>query len=314
MFFVYMYRDPRPTKGRQPVYVGKGTGQRSTAHWRNGNKVNKMFDAWLTKIRRMGLEPIIEIVGEYEIEADAFSKECELILLFGRKDLKTGPLCNGTSGGEGAAGRVFTAAHRERLSAAAKNRDGEAYHTPEFRSKIGQMSKQQWGNPSYRGKVQAAMRVAAQSEDEAVRKGRATSEGWKNPDTRAKRVDGIQRSRTPQVRAQIGAACAALWTPEARSAHSEKMRMVCADPVLRARRAEILRVAPINPPKPIVAIDPAGGRAEFLSAVAAIAGLGVSESVLCKALKGAPIKRGAFRGWKFSYLTPPQLPDIKPLP
>ena len=32
MFYVYVYRDPRPLKLGQPVYVGKGTGAVSYTH------------------------------------------------------------------------------------------------------------------------------------------------------------------------------------------------------------------------------------------------------------------------------------------
>ena len=51
-----------------------------------------------------------------------FSSEKEFIVIYGSIDLKTGILCNMTSGGDGTINKVFGKKYRERLSLAAKNR------------------------------------------------------------------------------------------------------------------------------------------------------------------------------------------------
>lgn len=60
-FYVYVYRDPRPGKNRQPIYVGKGIGDRAELHWR-WRCANPFLAQVLGKIRGAGLAPTIEIV------------------------------------------------------------------------------------------------------------------------------------------------------------------------------------------------------------------------------------------------------------
>jgi len=247
MFYVYMYRDPRPTKDRQPVYVGKGSGRRSEAHWLHGNKVNKIFDAWLKAIRREELEPIIEIVAEFELEEDAFKKECELIALFGRKDKCSGPLCNCTDGGEGIAGRIITPELRQQLSKSALSRKSEVHHSKEFRAKVGGISEGQWATTAYREKTVASMKAACATPEGFAKKAAATAAGWANPSTREKRVAGIKASRTPELRAQIGASCAALWDDAKRLEQSAKMRAVLASPEMKAQRAAVMKARWADP-------------------------------------------------------------------
>ncbi len=54
---------------------------------------------------------------------------------------------------------------------------------------------------------------------------------------------------------------------------------------------------------------------EFESLTAALAHFELKMPTLARALKsGRPLSKGPKAGLRFSYLTPPQLPDIKPLP
>ena len=144
MFYVYVYRDPRLTKNQQPVYVGKGSETRAWRHWQIRNTNNKPFNDWRSHIRGLGMIPIIQVVAEFESEDEAFTKERELIELYGRRDLKTGPLFNSTSGGWGVTGRVWTPEHRANAGDAARNRNNASFRTPEFRARIGSYSKQNW--------------------------------------------------------------------------------------------------------------------------------------------------------------------------
>jgi hypothetical protein len=137
MFYVYVYRDPRPTKNNQPVYVGKGTGDRDLSHWSRGSHSKPLQD-FLSHLRSTGLEPLVSRVLETKDEAEAFAKEIELIALYGRRNMKLGPLFNLTDGGEGGSGTVRTAAHKLVDS---------------------RFSTEHWQDPVYREKV-----IAAQTE------------------------------------------------------------------------------------------------------------------------------------------------------
>lgn len=111
-YYVYCYLDPR-VKGEYvygdyafeyvPIYVGKGTGQRASAHlWestlnRDGNKkkVNK-----LRKIMNLGLQPILVKLHEGLTESEALLLEMKVIAAIGTEFDHTGTLTNLTAGGE----------------------------------------------------------------------------------------------------------------------------------------------------------------------------------------------------------------------
>jgi hypothetical protein len=117
-FIVYIYRDPRPDRGREPIYVGKGTlrsGRHRQHLWRATNvRLRRKLDL----IKAAGLDPIIEVVLQTEVESAAFEAERRIIAEFGRADRKEGPLCNATDGGEGATGARRSEAEKCRLRAA----------------------------------------------------------------------------------------------------------------------------------------------------------------------------------------------------
>lgn len=145
MFYVYVYRDPRPTKSNQPVYVGKGTGDRDISHWSRGSH-NKPLQDFLSHLRGAHLVAVVERVFETTDEQEAFAKEMQLIEIYGRRDLKTGTLFNRTAGGEGASGYIRTKEEKE----------VDSHHTLAH-----------WQDPEYRVKVVAAQK-AAQSTPEAL--------------------------------------------------------------------------------------------------------------------------------------------------
>ncbi len=135
-FYVYIYYDP--SRNTEPFYVGKGAGMRAEWHLRYPKPGR--FGNRLKAMQSCGVVPIIDVWPQID-EAAAFAMEMHLIDLIGRKDLGLGPLCNMTNSGEGVSGASFnlseeakqkisrarlgvpkTAAHREKLSAANRNR------------------------------------------------------------------------------------------------------------------------------------------------------------------------------------------------
>lgn len=191
MFYVYVYRDPRPTKNNQPVYVGKGTGDRDLSHWSRGSH-NKPFQDFIAHLKARGLVATCDRVFETEVEAEAFAKEIELIALYGRRNLGKGPLFNLTDGGEGGSGTVRTAAHKE------VDRQFALHH---------------WQDPEYRAKIVAAQKAVQSTPEARALKSENSAEAWANPEVRVKRQTGIKRSRnTAESKAKTSAQAKAQWS------------------------------------------------------------------------------------------------------
>lgn len=159
-FYVYLYRDPRPAKRLAPLYVGKGkaANRRAEIHWRKG-AYNPILNAIFQKLKALELEPIIEIVGWFAEPEAAYACEAALVKRLGRRDLRTGSLCNLTDGGEGSrdtsgsTGRKVSATKKARYAAdpllkiqldAARIAATEARDTPEFRAARSAQQIAQW--------------------------------------------------------------------------------------------------------------------------------------------------------------------------
>lgn len=191
MFYVYVYRDPRPLKKDQPVYVGKGTGDRDLSHWSRGSH-NKPFQDFISHLKQRGLVAVCERVFETEVEAEAFAKEIELIALYGRRNTGTGTLFNLTDGGEGASGAIRSEAEKAHLR-------GE--------------SLDKWQRPEYRAKVVEAQKAVQGTPEARAMKSENSAEAWADPEVRQKRQTGIKRSRnTTESKAKTSAQAKAQWS------------------------------------------------------------------------------------------------------
>lgn len=232
MYYVYIYKDPRPTKNQQVVYVGKGTGDRAWYHWNKRVRGNKGFGAFLALLRQEKLEPIIEITREGLEEAEAFYEEMKLIEVYGRRDLGTGTLFNLTDGGEGLAGVIRTDEWRKNIS--------EALRTPEQVSRNVIASRERWANQEYKEKTIAAIRKALQDPEVIARReagkaafihteafrqtmSEATSKLWQDPGYVQKVTEGQKQVQ---------------GTEEARSMKSEASKRTWADTAVRNKRTD----------------------------------------------------------------------------
>jgi hypothetical protein len=230
MFYVYVYRDPRPTKNNQPVYVGKGTGDRDLSHWSRGSH-NKPFQDFIAHLKARGLIALCERVFETEDEQKAFNKEIELIALYGRRNLNTGMLFNLTNGGEGATGHV---------------------RTPEQRLDDGRFSTEHWKNPEYRAKVIAAQQFAQSTPEAKAIKSKNSKQLWK--EKRNKIAVSIKHGRsTAESKAKTSAQAKAQWSnpeyaaqqtannkeianrAEVKAAKAAAVKALWADPVWKAK-------------------------------------------------------------------------------
>lgn len=235
MYYVYIYKDPRPTKNQQVVYVGKGTGDRAWYHWKKRVRGNKGFGAFLALLRQEKLEPIIEIAREGLEEAEAFYEEMKLIEVYGRRDLGTGTLFNLTDGGEGLAGVIRTDEWRKNIS--------ESNSTPEKIALYSEGQKRRWANPTFREQTIAAIRKALQDPEVIARResgkaafihteafrqtmSEATSKLWQDPSY-------VQKVTEAQKQVQ--------GTEEARSMKSEASKRTWADIAVRDKRTESIK-------------------------------------------------------------------------
>lgn len=121
MFYVYcLYRPWDMT----PCYVGKGKGKRVHHHARMGDKhPNKRL---ARTIKKAGGKLPFDILFESENEQAVFAEEIRLIKQIGRANIKTGPLCNLTDGGEGQSGWVPSPETRAKIGASHVGRTASA--------------------------------------------------------------------------------------------------------------------------------------------------------------------------------------------
>lgn len=124
-FYVYKLIDP---KTGLPFYVGKGTGNRIKHHEQQKDRIyqttahnNRLLKNKINKVLRESGS--IRYQQHYvQTEQQAFDIEIALIKRYGRRDIKTGILCNMTNGGDGVSGHVRSAAWKQQMRESAHNR------------------------------------------------------------------------------------------------------------------------------------------------------------------------------------------------
>lgn len=125
-YYVYALIDPNKNK---PFYIGKGRGKRAQSHlWKNTWMCeNKRCKGYINNLRLQGVEPKIEILFDNLTPEEAFDKEANLIIKFGRRGIDAlGCLMNLAEGGRGAngiwKGRKHTEEAKKKISDKLKNR------------------------------------------------------------------------------------------------------------------------------------------------------------------------------------------------
>ena len=202
----------------EPFYVGKGKGRRSKEHAReafragvaNSYKTNK-----IKKIISSGYEVRYKHTTKTLSEKEALDLERVLIKAIGRIDLKTGPLCNLSTGGEYPTAGPLTG---KKISAAKK---GVPIHSEEEKKRI---SERLTGRPvSQKTREKMRLSQVGKSHSEETRKRISLAKQNPSDETRekislagtgrkhsaetcAKRNASISASRTPELRARISAA------------------------------------------------------------------------------------------------------------
>lgn len=92
LFYVYALLDP--SNFYLPIYIGKGSRKSNNDPYTRplthlletiDNTDNKRKIYKINSIRRLGFEPVVKILQEFENEIDAYNEEARLIKSFGRK-------------------------------------------------------------------------------------------------------------------------------------------------------------------------------------------------------------------------------------
>jgi len=122
-YFVYCFLDTRkPGKyeygdvifNYEPIYIGKGKGNRAKRHFILYKKYNTRFYSKMMSIIKDDFEPEISYLMKNLSEKDAFSLEKYYIELIGRKEYG-GTLTNLTDGGDGQSG-IFSDESKRKMS------------------------------------------------------------------------------------------------------------------------------------------------------------------------------------------------------
>mgnify|MGYP001559589056 CR=1 FL=1 len=150
-FYVYILSYP---DGR-PFYVGKGTRNRYTFY---GNAFAKRV---VNKIRCTGGKVGVTLFP-CQNEATAFERERRLVGFYGRRDNKTGILCNLSAGGDGpSAGWTLTKETSMKMSKAGKRKWAKSRETllialrkvhqnPERNRRISEANKKNWSDGTFK--------------------------------------------------------------------------------------------------------------------------------------------------------------------
>lgn len=114
-YYVYVYQDlSKPCKIDtkelgicflyEPFYIGKGKNNRILYHMRKYKLKNSHLHKRIFKIKESGLDPHIQKIFDNLSEPESLEIEKKLILKIGKRNNKTGTLCNISDGGEGTCG------------------------------------------------------------------------------------------------------------------------------------------------------------------------------------------------------------------
>jgi len=192
--FVYGLTDPRDGEIR---YIGYTSIGMERPEWHAKDKTDSWKARWIRSLQREGERYGIVIIEVLHSPDGLHERERHWIAHHRALGAR---LTNGSNGGEGVPGLVFSDEHRRKLSVAAKKRG----YTSNLRLGGGPKS------PEQRAKISASLTGKTHSVE-----------------TKRKRSDSMKRARaaaSPEAEARLREGNAKSWTPERREKHSEMMR------------------------------------------------------------------------------------------
>jgi hypothetical protein len=115
----FLYRHIRVDKN-EPFYIGIGVKKKLKYPYSRAYSKHDRNNIWKRIVFKTEYE--VEILLESDDYEFIKEKEREFIKLYGRKDLKTGSLCNLTDGGEGCYNRIMTKECKDKISKSLKGK------------------------------------------------------------------------------------------------------------------------------------------------------------------------------------------------
>jgi len=188
----YSYNEGRDIFNYEPIYVGKGVGNRMYDHWNyvkrkcdNNKKLNKVtpFLSKLKSLYNKRHNPIIIKVLENVNEQEAFDEEIRLIWVIGRNDLNMGPLLNRTWGGEGVSGAIWSDERRKVQSNRMKEENSAFSGNPWNKDII---HTEEYKNEIYRS-------IDGNCSGPNINKKKSSQKRWENPEEREKTSRGVKK-------------------------------------------------------------------------------------------------------------------------
>jgi hypothetical protein len=168
VFYVYVYIDP---SDGVPFYIGKGKDKRAYKHLTASAMQTGLDKGWffyrkLRKLLASDTSPEIRFLCKELTEDQSFYWETFFITALGRRDIKTGCLCNHTNGGDGPSHKGHQHSEETKALIAEKLREirtgwtlpeetkqriGDAHrgrvHTDEARARMAEGQKKRFARP-----------------------------------------------------------------------------------------------------------------------------------------------------------------------
>ncbi|MCK9529512.1 MAG: GIY-YIG nuclease family protein [Gammaproteobacteria bacterium] len=238
-FYTYIYFDPRKPGSYmyedlifnfEPIYVGKGQGNRYLKHLKDKTQTIKA-----TKIRKIiseGFDPIIVKIKENISEYEAKKLEAEIMKKIGTiveiDVLPRGPLTNTryTSSFES---DCLSQETKQKLSTIVKNS-----WTDELKTQRSEEMRKKWQDPEYRESQTAKIAEVERSEEKRKQKSEKGKEVWQRQEYRDKKT-GVKRSINARKNMSIGRKKMIQEKPDYIKAMSETQKKVMENPEIRKK-------------------------------------------------------------------------------
>lgn len=177
----YVYRHVRLDKNI-PFYIG--IGRDSDGNHKRANDKSQRNIIWRNIYNKTDIR--IDILMDDISNDDAFLKEKEFISLYGRRNTKSGCLCNMTDGGDGIAGFSHSKETRERISKSGKGRKVSQATIEKLRL----INKGRKMSPESREKSRLS-RIGKKSSDETKRRQSVSLTGRKHKPESIAKMKGV---------------------------------------------------------------------------------------------------------------------------
>ncbi len=213
-FYVYVYIDPRDGT---PFYIGKGRDARAYKHLQPGAMETGLKSGWffyrkLRKLLNGGVSPVIHFLCENLTEDQALYWETFFIKALGRRDIKTGCLCNHTDGGDGVSHAGHTHSEETKKLIAEKlrvirtgwklsdetrekigNRHRGRKHTDETKARMADGQKMRFTRQEERDKM-ASHRVGKRASEATLKKMSEAQKGRRHSDETRRKMSEAPKS------------------------------------------------------------------------------------------------------------------------